>query len=75
MKDIDVTMDYSGSFDKVEVTEYLTTKKGFRIQGSVKDADRTILDNTDQVGNNCLTCIHGNCGWSDKYPKFTRVKN
>jgi hypothetical protein len=48
-------MDYAGSFDKDEVTEYLTTKKGFRIQGSIKDADRTILDNTDQVGNNCLT--------------------
>ena len=55
LKDIDVTMDYSGSFDKDEVTEYLTTKKDCRIQGSVKDADRTILDNTDQVGNNCLT--------------------
>lgn len=55
LKDIDVTMECSGSFDKDDVTEYLTTKKGVRIQGCVKDADRTILDNTDQVGNNCLT--------------------
>ena len=32
-KDIDVTMDYSGSFDKDEVVHHLTTKKGFRVQG------------------------------------------
>ena len=55
LKDIDVTMDYAGSFDKDEVIQHLTTKKGFRVQGSAKDANRTILDNTDQVGNNCLT--------------------
>ena len=54
-KDIDVTMDYSGSFDKDEVIHHLTTKKGFRMQGCTTDADRTILDNTDQVGNYCLT--------------------
>ena len=51
LKDIDVTMDYAGSFD----IQHLTTKKGFRVQGSANDANRTILDNTDQVGNNCLT--------------------
>ena len=55
LKDIDVTMDYSGSFDKDEVIHHLTTKEGFRMQGGTKDAERTILDNTDQVGNNCLT--------------------
>ena len=55
LKDIDVTMDYSGSFDKDEVIHHLTTIKGFRMQGCATDADRTILDNTDQVGNNCLT--------------------
>ena len=54
-KDIEVTMDYSGSFDKEEVIHHLTTKEGFRMQGATKDAERTILDNTDQVGNNCLT--------------------
>ena len=48
-------MDYAGSFDKDEVIQHLTTKKGFRVQGSANDANRTILDNTDQVGNNCLT--------------------
>ena len=57
LKDTDVTIDYSRSFDKDEVIHHLTTKKGFRMQGCTIDADRTIRDNTDQVGNNCLTYI------------------
>ena len=49
-------MNYAGSFDKDEVIQLLITKKGFRIQGSTKDGDRTILEHhADQVGNNCLT--------------------
>ena len=55
LKDIDVTMDCSRSFDKDEIIHHLTTKEGFRMQGGTKEAERTILDNTDQVGNNCLT--------------------
>ena len=47
-------MDYSGSFDKEDVIRFLTCNKGFRIQGDRADEDRTILDNNDQVGNNCL---------------------
>ena len=45
----------SGSFDKDEVIHHLTTIRGFRMQSCAADADRTILDNTGQVGNNCLT--------------------
>lgn len=48
-------MDYSGSFDKEDVIRFLTCNKGFRIQGDRADEDRTILENSDQVGNNCLT--------------------
>jgi hypothetical protein len=48
-------MDYSGSFDKDEVMQHLTRNEGFRMQGCTTDANRTILDNSDQVGNNCLT--------------------
>ena len=55
LKDIDGTMDYSGSFDKDEVIQHLTRNEGFRMQGCTTDANRTILDNSDQVGNNCLT--------------------
>ena len=47
-------MDCAGSLTD-EAILHLTTKKGFRVQGSAKDANRTILDNADQVGNNCLT--------------------
>ena len=60
LKVIDVTMDYAGSFDKDEVVQHLTTKKGFRRQGSAKDADRTILDNTDRLLTTAL-CIRRQC--------------
>ena len=52
IKDIQLSTDFAGSFNKEEVIHYLMTNKGFRMQGH---ADRTILDNTDQVGNNCFT--------------------
>ena len=48
-------MDYSGSFNKEEVVHFLTSSKGFRFQGEREDGERTILDNSRQVGQNCLT--------------------
>ena len=59
LKDIDVTMNYAGNFAKDEIVNFLTSHKGFRIQGSYLSTDRTILDNSDQVGENFLTC--GRC--------------
>lgn len=55
LKDIDVTMEYSGSFNKEEVMQTLTNTQGFRLQGTGEEGTRTILDNSHQVGNNCLT--------------------
>ncbi len=55
LKDIDVTMDYAGSFDKEEVSTYLTGHRGFRQADSHDVADRTIVDNDHYVGRNCLT--------------------
>ena len=52
IKDIQLSTDYAGSFNKEEVIHYLMTNEGFRMQ---RHADRTILDNTEQVSNNCLT--------------------
>ena len=52
IKDIQFSTDYAGSFNKEEVIHYLMTNEGFRMQGQ---ADRVVLDNTDQVGNSCLT--------------------
>ena len=43
LKDIDVTTDYAGSFDKKEIVNHLTSHKCFRVQGSHCSADRTIL--------------------------------
>ena len=55
-KDIDVTMDYSGSFDKDEVIHHLTTKKGFRMQGCTTDTDRTILEYMEAVQGVTTRC-------------------
>ena len=55
IKDIDVTMDYAGSFDKDEVIDHLTANEGFREQGTCEEALRTIINNDSTVGNNCLT--------------------
>ena len=57
LKDIDVTIDYAGSFDKYEVINYLTSEAGFREEGVEKDALRTIVNNDTLVGRNCLTIM------------------
>ena len=62
LKDFDVTMDFAGSFNKEEIIRYLVKNKGFREQGTVEEAPRTILNNDHLVGKNCLTymeCIDG----------------
>ena len=48
-------MNYAGSFDRDEVIQHLTTKKGFRVQGSANDANMRILDNATRLASNCLT--------------------
>ena len=50
LKDIDVTMDYAGSFNKDEIVNYLTRHKGFRIQGSYYGADRTFWITVSRLG-------------------------
>lgn len=55
LKDIDVTMDFSGSFNKSELVEHLIKTKSFRLQGEDDDGERTILNNDNFVGKNCLT--------------------
>ena len=57
IKDIDVTIDHAGSFDKYEVIEHLTSNEGFREEGTGYDGDalRTIVNNDSAVGKNCLT--------------------
>jgi hypothetical protein len=67
LKDVDITKDYAGSFDKNEVVDQLTSIEGFREHGSVKNGEqypRTIIDNDALVGKNCLS-------WMEKIDGFT----
>ena len=45
IKDIDVTLDYAGSFDKYKVMDHLTTNEGFWEEGTFEEALRTIVNN------------------------------
>ena len=58
LNDVDVTMDYAGSFDKYKCIDHLTTFEDFREQGSLykwEEYPRTVVDNDGVVGQNCLT--------------------
>ena len=55
VKDIDVTVDYSGSFNKHEIVQHLVKNHDFRVQGSEEHSPRTIIDNDNTVGRNCLS--------------------
>ena len=66
LKDIDVTMDYAGSFDRDEVIDYMVTNHDFRCLGAVEDTTKTILDNSDKVGQNCLTYMERINGMSTR---------
>jgi hypothetical protein len=67
LKDLDITKDYAGSFDKYEEVDQLTSMDGFREQGSFKNGEEyppTIINNDAMVGNNCLC-------WMEKIYGFT----
>ena len=58
LNDIDITIDYAGSFDKYKCINHLTSFENFREQGSIQNCDeypRTVVDNDKEVGMNCLT--------------------
>lgn len=57
INDIDITQDFTGLIDKAQVIRYLIETHDFHLQGDNAQADHTILDNSDKVGNNCLTFI------------------
>ena len=61
LKDIDVTMDYAGSFDREEVIGYMVTNHDFRCQGAVENATKTywtIATKLDRIVN-----VHGDNKW------------
>ena len=73
LKDVDITMDYAGSFDREEVIDYLVTNHDFRCQGAVEDAAKTILDNSYKVGQNCLTYMDEKNGMSTRSKIYNKM--
>ena len=73
LKDIDVTMDYAGSFDREEVIDYMVSNHDFRRQGAVEDATKTILDNSNKVGQNCLTYMETINGMSRRSKIYNKM--
>ena len=73
LKDVDITMDYAGSFDREEVIDYMVINHDFRCQGAVEDAAKTILDNSDKVGQNCLTYMEKLNGMSTRSKIYNKM--
>ena len=73
LKDIDITMDYAGSFDREEVIDYMVTNHDFRCQGAVEDTAKSILDNSDKVGQNCLTYMEKINGMSTRSKIYNKM--
>lgn len=48
-------------------------KKWFRVHKSAKDADRTILDNANQAGNNCLTYMETVQGVTSAFKIYNKL--
>jgi hypothetical protein len=62
LSDIDITIDYAGTLDKLDLIDYLTKNLNYRLQGEHTAGSRTILDNDKSVGTNCLTYIYNSRG-------------
>ena len=73
LKDIDISMDYSGSFDKYEVVECLISNEGFKLAGTSGDADRIIVDNDSRVGRNCLTFMEAIDGFTMRQKIYNKM--
>ena len=69
--DVDITMDYAGTFDKKELENHLINKHNFKLQGDITDhGDKIILDNIKSVGYGTLTYIDGSDPTAIKRAKF-----
>ena len=76
LKDLDITMDYAGSFDKYKCIEHLTTFKDFREQGTIKNGEefpRTIVNNDTLVGKNCLTWMEEVDGYTTRQKIYNKM--
>jgi hypothetical protein len=76
LKDVDITLDYSGSFDKYKVIDHLTSFEDFREQGSINNGEeypRTIIDNDTMVGKNCLTWMENVDGITTRQKIYNKM--
>ena len=76
LKDIDITIDFAGSFEKLDIVEYLVQNCNFREQDTEDISPRTIINNDKMVGRNCLTYMEtlGNYKTRQKiYNKFVQA--
>ena len=76
LKDVDVTIDYSGSFDKYECINHLLVSENFRVQGSFENQEeypRTIVNNDAYVGKNCLTWMEDVDGITTRQKVYNKM--
>ena len=76
LKDVDVTIDYAGSFDKYECIDHLLVSENFRVQGSLGNREeypRTILDNDAYVGKNCLSWMEEVDGFTTRQKVYNKM--
>ena len=73
IKDIDITMDYIGSFDKYDLVDHLTKEEGFRQEGDGDVAERVIVDNDNKVGRNCLTFMETIDGFTTRQKIYNKM--
>lgn len=56
--DLDITQDFVGIFNKLEMCEYLVQNHNFRYQGDLsREECNTIVNNDKSVGIDCLTWL------------------
>ena len=76
LKDIDITIDYAGSFDKYDVIDHLTVMEGFKEEGvfvSAEDITRTIINNDTKVGRNCLSFMENIDGFVTRQKIYNKM--
>ena len=76
LKDVDITLDYAGSFDKYKCIDHLTSFEDFREQGSLENGEeypRTIIDNDATVGKNCLTWMEEVDGYTTRQKIYNKM--
>ena len=74
---VDYTQDFAGTMDRSSLVEHLCNEKNYRKQGenaSISDADGTILDNTNSVGNHVCTLVSKYTVPSTLHTYTTRTK-